>query len=327
MGKAIKGILVTLGMLALVLVIGAALLLAVGNYRNKNYWKYADPGGDVEKKYSAMGEYEVSFVSFDAENEAYQKYEIWYPSEMKNENKQYPLVIMVNGTGVKASKYKEVFRHLASWGFIVAGNEDENARTGASSAATLDFVLERNRDSDSEFYGKIDTQKIGIGGHSQGGVGAINAVTAQENGGLYKAIYAASTTSPYWGQDNALGKEWRYDTSLINIPCFLVAGTGAADAGTAEDITETKGQGISPLWAMKDNYDAIDNSVCKVMARQEGKDHGDILRSADGYMTAWFMYHLQGDEEAGSAFFGNNAELLTNEKWRDAATSLGRDIS
>ncbi len=133
---------------------------------------------------------------------------------------------------------------------------------------------------------------------------------------LYKAIYAASTTSPYWGQDDVLGKEWRYDTSLINIPFFLVAGTGAADAGTAEDITETKGQGISPLWAMKENYDAIDDSVCKVMARQVGKDHGDILRSADGYMTAWFMYHLQGDEEAGSAFFGNNAELLTNKNGR-----------
>ena len=38
---------------------------------------------------------------------------------------------------------------------------------------------------------------------------------------------------------------------------------------------------------------------------------------ADGYMTAWFMYHLQGDEEAGAVFFGDNAEILNNANWQD----------
>ena len=39
----------------------------------------------------------------------------------------YPLVVMVNGTGVAASKYKPIFEHLASWSFIVIGNEDVTA--------------------------------------------------------------------------------------------------------------------------------------------------------------------------------------------------------
>ena len=42
-----------------------------------------------------------------------------------------------------------------------------------------------------------------------------------------------------------------------------------------------------------------------------------MLRSADGYMTAWFMYYLKGDTEAGKAFFGENAEILSNENWQD----------
>lgn len=53
------------------------------------------------------------------------------------------------------------------------------------------------------------------------------------------------------------------------------------------------------------------------MARRVGKDHGDMLRYADGYMTAWFMYYLRGDTEAGQAFFGENAEILFNENWQD----------
>lgn len=37
----------------------------------------------------------------------------------------------------------------------------------------------------------------------------------------------------------------------------------------------------------------------------------------DGYMTAWMLYQLQADENAGKVFVGNDAELLYNSKWQD----------
>lgn len=46
-------------------------------------------------------------------------------------------------------------------------------------------------------------------------------------------------------------------------------------------------------------------------------EHGDMLRYADGYMTAWFMYYLKGYADAGTAFFGENAELPNNPNWQD----------
>lgn len=101
---------------------------------------------------------------------------------------------MANGTGVKASAYAEVFRHLASWGFVVAGNEDEWSWDGGSSSETLAFALRQNADASSVLHGLIDTENIGIAGHSQGGVGAINAVTSQDNGGRYRAMWTASAT-------------------------------------------------------------------------------------------------------------------------------------
>lgn len=319
--KIIKWIL--LGILILVLLAVAVVFgfLKYNEYRNAHYYDHAVTGGDIEAKYSALGDFETSYIEFDADNALYGKFEIWYPTELESNQNTYPLVIMANGTGVKASQYQEVFRHLASWGFIVVGNEDDNSRTGASSAAALDFVLSLNNTDTSVFYNKVDTEKIGIGGHSQGGVGAINAVTRQSNGSYYKALYTASATSPYWGQDGIFGQEWSYDASKISIPCFMVAGTGPADAGTAIDITAGEGQGISSLWGMEETYAAIPDSVSKVMARQVNKDHGDMLRSADGYMTAWFMYWLQNDTQAGQAFIGEKAELLTNENWQDVQTN------
>lgn len=318
--KVIKIIGIIIVVCVVLVVGGFAVILGIINNRNENYWKYIETKGEIETKYTAPGTYEVSTAEWNADGKVWQKYEVWYPTELKESISTYPLVIMTNGTGVKASQYQAVFKHLASWGFIVVGNEDENSRTGESSAATLDFMLGLNEDKSSYFYEKIDTNNIGIAGHSQGGVGAINAVTAQENGTNYKAIFTASTTSSALA--SVLGTDWEYDISKLDIPCFLVAGTGNADAGTATQKTDTEGQGICPLWSLSENFNAISETVDKVMARKVGKDHGDMLRCADGYMTAWFMYYLKGDTEARKAFFGENAEILSNENWQDIKINL-----
>lgn len=319
--KILGKILLALLLILVFLIVAVVALFRYLQYRNEHYWKHATPGGEIEKKYTAFGDHDVSYVEFAADNAAYRKYEIWYPSDVAESNHTFPLVVMANGTGVTASQYKEVFRHLASWGFIVVGNEDENCRTGASSAATLAFVLGLQEEPDSIFHGKIDVAHIGIAGHSQGGVGAINAIVAQENGNLYRAAFLASTTSPLLADENVLGAEWRYDTSKVTIPCFMVAGTGRGDAGTAADRTAAEGQGICPLWALTENFNALPDTVDKVMAREVGRDHGDMLRYADGYMTAWFLYYLQGDAQAGEAFFGDHAEITSNENWQDVKVS------
>lgn len=322
MRKVIKIILIVLVALIISGAVCFALIMHKANEQKENYYKYATPKGEIETRYTALGSFEVLTAEYDSGNAIYGKYLIWYPSDLKDGGATYPMVIIANGTGSKASQYKEIYNHLASWGFIVVGNEDENSRTGESSAATLDFMLQLNRDEHSDFYGKIDTDNIGITGHSQGGVGAINAVTEQENGNMYKAIFTLSATSRYHADElNKEASGWNCDPSKITIPCFMTAGTGIWDAGNLTEYTKTIGdgeaQGICPLWWLEECYEAISDDTDKVIARHRDSDHGDIQHKADGYMTAWFMYHLQGDEDAGAAFFGDNAEILTNENWQD----------
>ena len=186
----------------------------------------------LEQKYTLKGNYEVSYYEQDANNKQWKKYEIWYPTEMETSEGTYPVVVMVNGTGVAVSKYKPIFEHLASWGVIVIGNEDESAGNGASASASLDYILTLNSDSNSKFYGKIDVDNIGIGGHSQGGLGTINAVTAQDNGNSYKVMYAASAPTLQISVDLLKAP---FDISGVNIPCFMVAGTKKVDAGDGKN--------------------------------------------------------------------------------------------
>ena len=88
------------------------------------------------------------------------------------------------------------------------------------------------------------------------------------------------------------------------------------------ELAEGETQGICPLWWLRECFDTMPDAVPKVIGRLSGKDHGDIPFSADGYMTAWFMYWLQGDEAAGEAFFGADAEIGVNENWQDVTINF-----
>lgn len=309
MKTALKVILI----IALIIFLGIGGLVALFMHASKqpaapeNYWESVKTGGEIEKRYTALGSYEVSYIEYECDNEYIVKREIWYPSEMESGNQTYPLVIMANGTGVPASKYTEVFKHLASWGFIVVGDENPVTALGNTLSENLDYMLSLNESKDSLFYGKIDTEHIGLAGHSQGGFGAIRAALDYENSNRYTAIFTASATTQTMLDKLNLEKDWgNYDTAMLNTPIFMVAGTHSSDADS-----------ISPLADMMNNFEKIPDGVPAVMARRIDTPHGEMLYSADGYMTAWFMYYLKGDTEAGNAFFGENAEILSNENWQD----------
>lgn len=316
--KVLMTLLVIVGVIAVVI----AGLFGFMKYKNSHYYDFVKTGGPIENKYTPMGPLDVAHVSVSDGSDKFGDQQIWYPTELPDSNKTYPVIINANGTGSIASTIEPVLKHLASWGFIVVGNDDKDSRTGESSAASLDFILASNDDAKSIFKGHVDVDNVGIAGHSQGGVGAVNAATKQPNGDTYSALFVASPTSEYWGQSSVFGPEWAYDPMELHIPAFAMAGTGSFDAGTATDIHATEGQGITPLWSLQNTFKAIPDDVAKVIARRSDADHGDSLTSASGYMTAWFAYWLQGETEAGAAFSGDRPEIAANPEWQDVQIKI-----
>ena len=318
----------TMQKIAIAVLVGMAAVGAIQDWSRDvpsvtaDYYAQTQTGGEIEETYTAMGEYDVDYAEYPAQDLLIKQYKIWYPSALAGEEgREWPIVVMANGTGVPASRYTPVFRHLASWGFVVIGNEIQNSWSGGASAGALDLLAELNEDPSSFFYHKLDLDNVGSAGHSQGAIGAINAVTAQPNGDSYKALYLASTPSSLY----ASTLEWAYDPALIDVPCFMTAGTGLLDAGEAgspEVAEEAQEVSISHLWSQEENYGLIPDSVPKLRARRTGADHAEMLPWPDGYMTAWFMYWLQGDEAAGRAFFGPDAEIVHNPLWQDIEKNL-----
>lgn len=269
----------------------------------EDYVKKVQTGGDMEAEYLEMGSHEVEYYEAGAMM-SFQKFEIYYPADIKSMDK-LPAVVFVNGTGIKGSKYPALQKHLASWGFITIATEEECAWNGfcaEMSVRYLDILNQYQEDGkENVFYGKIDMDKIGITGHSQGGIGVINAITDQKHSDIYKAAVILSSTET----DIAKALMWESDASLIHTNTMMIASTGQTDSN------------ISPLESMQKTYHNITDDVAKVLARRNDCDHGEMLYYADGYVTAWFVYYLQGDTEAGNAFFGENAEIRSNALYQD----------
>ena len=272
----------------------------------KGYNEKIETGGKIESQYLQNGIFETSKTTVK-EEKPINKYTIYYPSELKSSDKSYPMVLIVNGTGGKATKYEPMLSQLASWGFIVVGTQDKATGTGESSITTLNYMLSENENVNSIFYDKIDIYNIGISGFSQGGAGTLRAITMFDESHYFKT---AVPLSPVSEKTAAKTTNYPYDSSKINCPIFMLAGT------SGEFETEI----VIPIGEMNKMYEKI--SSPKVMARRVGMTHDDMMYKAQGYVTAWFMWQLQGDEEASKAFNGENVEILNNELYQDIKINI-----
>ena len=288
--------------LALILMLGRNILDAKLPALSGNYYKSFKSQAELEQKYSQLGEYSVDSYTLENADETAGEINVWYP---KNTEHKVPMIIVANPSKLPASNYKPFFERLASWGFVVVGNEDPQSGNGASTSATLEAM--KGLVETHPLRDVIDFDKIGVVGYSQGGSGALAAVTEYDNGSEFKAIFTGSAVEP--GLAKSMG--WVYDTSKIQASYFMTASTGDTDTG------DGKTEGVAPLTSLMDAYISLEGDCEKIRARVSNADHNDMLKKCDGYMTAWMLYELAGDREAAMAFTGPDAEILTNANWQD----------
>ena len=146
----------------------------------------------------------------------------------------------------------------------------------------------------------MNLEKIGIQGGSQGGSGAIHAATSNSASNIFASLLTLSAAA-----SGKLGDAWIYDLSNLEIPCFMLSGTGFWDSGIVTSLDD-----------LKNNFDACKGET--YIARRDGYDHESIPMAADSYVVAWFLYTLKGDPEAKSVFRGETPELFNNTNWVDA---------
>lgn len=196
---------------------------------------------------------------------------IYRPSNLDS---NHPVILWGNGTGGSPGTYGSGLEHWASWGFVVAAANTSNAGSGEEMLGCLDYL------QGSSLAGSIDFSSVGASGHSQGGGGTIMAARDDR-------ITATAPVQPY-----ILGLG--HDTSSQyqqTAPMLLLSGSNDSLAG--------------PALNQQPVFNRVDVPV--FWATRSGAGHfepvGDLGDFA-GITTAWFLYQLSGDDEAGELFTG-----------------------
>ena len=173
--------------------------------------------------------------------------------------------------------------------------------TTAQLIEAIDWAIAENGRQGSRYYGKIDTDKIAVGGMSCGGVQAIEAsvdprikTTIVANSGL---MTEPTTMS---GSGKPVPKA---SLNLMHAPALYMS-------GDKSDIAFENAN---------DDFEKI-NHIPVFRAYQNGIGHGGTYHDADGgtfgrVTLAWLDWQLKGSREAAKMFQGSKCGLCINTQW------------
>ncbi|SDC79235.1 alpha/beta hydrolase family protein [Rhodococcus tukisamuensis] len=207
---------------------------------------------------------------------------LYYPQNMGSHGEKHPVVIWGNGTGVVPGAYTVLLRHYASHGFIVVAANTPMTNFAITMRGGIDLAEQLNADPSSVFFGKVDLDRIGSAGHSQGGSAAVNAAVDPR-------VDTAVAIQP--GPLN--------DVDLIDEPVLYLAG-----------------QFDAIVWPIlvKGMYNDADHVPAEYAELRGATHFGTGISGGDmrAPSTAWLRYWLMDDQNARAEFFGQNCGFCSD---------------
>jgi hypothetical protein len=288
------------------------------------------PTKPIEQKYYASGPWAVTVskgvACCDSKTN---KFDLYYPTNLGANGFLHPILTWGNGSNAVPSQYDYLLTHMASWGFVVIATEDKTAGLGQTIIDAAKYLVNKNNDSASPFYQKLNVSQIGTFGHSQGSQGAINALI--NSGGLIKTVIPIELPATIWC---SLGPSCADTSQLTSGSVFFI--DGSADFPISPPTQDAWVQGEQSIQAF---YNAVPNNVPKVKGTLIGPNHNDVQGQPDclhasfpcvngvygylGYPTAWFMYQLQSDAFAHGAFVNGSGEMFSETtNWKYVGSNI-----
>jgi pimeloyl-ACP methyl ester carboxylesterase len=144
-------------------------------------------------------------------------YELYFPQELGQMDAPHPIVTWGNGTLASPRHYRGVLHQLASWGLVVVASSSKRTGKGHEMLAGVQHLLAANTEKESAFFGRLNQQRVGALGHSQGAGGTVNVVT--HNTDLFAAAVPICLPNRRW-----VSKGDEYDVGGLACPVLFLGG-------------------------------------------------------------------------------------------------------
>jgi pimeloyl-ACP methyl ester carboxylesterase len=217
----------------------------------------------------------------------YSLYTIFRPACFKDGEK-YPVITWANGTCGEIIGYAALLATVASYGFVIVASNSTwtaTAPTDTVQLTALDYAKSLNEDSNSAFYQRLDMDKIGAMGHSQGASATGNASSDSRIKALLFWNSGTSNNKPFLdvSGDQDIG---------TNTPSSMTSDVNAATQPGAwvyyHQVLDTGGNNTGHLVLMEQP-----DRVWKLA-------------------VSWWQYILNGDANAKTMFIGSSCGLCSS---------------
>jgi dienelactone hydrolase len=205
-----------------------------------------------------------------------------------------PVIVLGHGFSQSKSNHANQGRHLATRGYIVLmpqSNEASNhSRFADDFSKCIDWVVARNGDTASVLYQRVRVSRVGVSGHSAGGLSAILAASRDAR------IRAVSVMDPVdnGGQGVAVLPNIKAPVAITYSEPSSCNANGSAlvlySAATAPK------RGILIVGANHSDPQDPASFTSILFCGSANSTRQSLYRR---YMTGWFEYHLRGDARYG----------------------------
>ncbi len=217
-----------------------------------------------------------------------------------------PVIIFGHGFSRSKSQYTNIGAHLASRGFIVMipnFSGSDHSKNADDFTPLLNWIINKNNDPLSIFYGHISSTQFGTSGHSAGGMSALVALSRDNR------FIASSPMDPV--DNNDLGKN---AMPLIHVPVAINYSephscNDQGSAATLYNAGNPQKRGVKIVNANHCDPEDPTNFLCTLVC---GSQNSTRMYRYRKYMTGWFEYYLHCDESYEPWVFGSEVQSDIN---------------
>jgi hypothetical protein len=233
-----------------------------------------------------------------------QRFNVYRPSNLEDSGYCHPILVWANGHGDNpepnppncivdsgtnqwCGTYPPLIETLASHGFVVVSSLSTTTSRGdpLPTLTGLDWLLEQSEDPSSPYYHRLDTNRIGALGHSEGGLSTCLAAPDPRIS-VIATVSGASMISSLHG------------------PALFICG-GQDTVVSCDNVASS--------------YEAVTDQP-SMLVDNLSADHGGWLYQNGPKgpsifaLTAWFRVHLMDDTANREYFWGDNCKLCTDNR-------------
>lgn len=292
------------------------------------------PTGPIGSKYFAPGPWAVTaqntFACCDSTGNAF---DIWYPTDLGQDGFKHPIITWGNGSDAVPEQYTYLLNHLASWGFVVIATELTATASGEEITDAARYLMAESANPSSIFFNKLEPDRVGAMGHSQGSGGSMNALIKHPD--VIKTAIVIERPPQYFCAPG----DCPSTAGIQNGSVFFINGSADVLISPSTQIGPCTLGNMANEQSNQCLYENVPDNVTKLWATLQGPDHNDVQGQPGcpespglcangvygflGYPTAWMMDQLQDDALAHGAFVNGTGEIFQDASWANQISNIG----